>query len=183
MLVDAVRRTLLLAEPPYVLTIHLKRFAISKAGYFVKITGHVPFPEVLDVAPFMATKALLPVPLASAGGGGGGDDDSAVAAAASALASASPSSSSSSQPCLYRLSGVVVHSGGLSGGHYIAHVRYGEPKPFHYDGVRLAPDAGACWAGVSDGSVTPSTLASALAAEAYILFYERVTTAVAAAPA
>lgn len=139
----------------------MKRFAITKQGFFTKINGHVPFPEVLDVAPYMAVKKEG-ITQADGTSMGAAEDNSGAG------------------PTLYRLTGVVVHSGGLSGGHYIAYVRYGEPRPSYWEGMRLAPDCGDCWAHVSDSSVGASTLTSALGCEAYLLFYERVTIAMAA---
>ena len=56
----------------------------------------------------------------------------------------------------YRLSGVVVHSGSLSGGHYIAYVK-----------------TSGSWYYISDGHVTPASEATALKSEAYLLFYVR----------
>lgn len=53
----------------------------------------------------------------------------------------------------------MVHSGGLSSGHYVAHVRH----------------SGGAWAYASDSSVAPSTLGATLGVEAYLLFYERVS--------
>ena len=65
---------------------------------------------------------------------------------------------------LYRLCGVVVHSGGLSSGHYVAHVRHAPEEGG-------APEA---WSFVSDSSVSASSLGAALGAQGYLLFYERV---------
>ena len=69
-----------------------------------------------------------------------------------------------------------MHSGTLSGGHYVAYVRHGAPAPFRFGagGGELRPPCGKEWALASDKSVMPTTLADVLAAEAYLLFYERV---------
>jgi ubiquitin C-terminal hydrolase len=75
---------------------------------------------------------------------------------------------------VYRLAGVVVHSGTIGGGHYIAHVRYGVLQPFYSDDVKYEPPCGADWAYVSDSHAESSTLESTLAAEAYLLFYENI---------
>jgi ubiquitin carboxyl-terminal hydrolase 16/45 len=79
---------------------------------------------------------------------------------------------------LYRLTGVVVHSGGLGGGHYIAHVRAGNATEFVHaaTGLRLLPDCGTDWYHISDSHAGGGSLAGALAAQAYLLFYERVRT-------
>ena len=59
----------------------------------------------------------------------------------------------------YQLRGVVEHSGGLSGGHYVAYVRRAGDQQWHY---------------ISDRHVRPVTAATVFDAEAYLLFYERV---------
>jgi ubiquitin carboxyl-terminal hydrolase 16/45 len=146
-LVDAVKRLLLLAPPPPVLVVHLKRFCGSARTH--KVGGHVAFPEVLDIAPYSARAAA----------------DDAAGAGAGALPA-----------LLFRLCAVVVHSGTMSGGHYIAYVRHGAPAPFRHGkaGVLLQPSCGEAWALASDKSVQPATLADVLAAEAYLIVYERV---------
>jgi len=79
--------------------------------------------------------------------------------------SSSYSSNSNTHPllfcsCRYALVGVVVHEGSLSGGHYIAYVRTAvDPTRWHH---------------FSDTQVTEATEGSVLAAQAFLLFYERV---------
>jgi len=63
-------------------------------------------------------------------------------------------------PFLYELSGVVVHGGGMGGGHYIAYTR-----------------ATTGWAYASDSSTSSAPEAKALGQQAYILFYTRVNPA------
>ena len=146
-LVNAVKRLLLLGPTPPVLVVHLKRFC--GAARTQKVGGHVAFPEVLDLAPYTA----------------------AAAAAAPAPSGAAASSA------LFRLAAVVVHSGTMSGGHYIAFVRHGAAAPFRHGalGCELLPPCGSLWAMASDRNVAPATLAEVLASEAYLIFYERVT--------
>ncbi len=60
-------------------------------------------------------------------------------------------------PFLYELSGIVVHGGGMGGGHYIAYTR-----------------SASGWAYASDSSTSSAPEAKALSQEAYILFYTRV---------
>eukprot|EP00826_Nyctotherus_ovalis_P008831 TRINITY_DN12295_c0_g3_i1.p3 TRINITY_DN12295_c0_g3~~TRINITY_DN12295_c0_g3_i1.p3 ORF type:complete len:169 (-),score=52.19 TRINITY_DN12295_c0_g3_i1:132-638(-) len=57
----------------------------------------------------------------------------------------------------YRLYAVSTHSGSIYGGHYTAHVKHGDK-----------------WYYASDSHVSLESLKSALNAEAYILFYERI---------
>ena len=59
--------------------------------------------------------------------------------------------------CLYRLVGVVNHSGGLGGGHYTCYVRKNEH-----------------WYYISDSYYKESSLKSALKADAYLVFYEKI---------
>lgn len=67
----------------------------------------------------------------------------------------------------------------------MAYARHGEPEAFLHkleEGadelggteVLLEPACGSMWSYASDAHITPSSLQAALAAEAYILFYERV---------
>jgi ubiquitin C-terminal hydrolase len=140
---DAVKR-LRFAQLPRCLVVHLKRFRQDARGRTSKIGGHVAFEEALDLAPYWSP----PPPPAGEGEG------AAVAEAPPVTAPAS----------LYRLQGVVEHSGGLHGGHYVAFVR-----------------RGADWHYASDRHVRPATLAQALSAEAYLLFYAREDVAAAAA--
>ena len=58
---------------------------------------------------------------------------------------------------LYRLLGVVNHSGGLGGGHYTSYIRKNEQ-----------------WYYISDSYYKVSSLKSALNADAYLVFYEKV---------
>ena len=134
---DAVKR-LRFAQLPRCLVVHLKRFRQDARGRTSKIGGHVAFEESLDLAPYWSPPPPPPA----------GADEGAATAEAPPPATAPPS--------LYRLQGVVEHSGGLHGGHYVAFVRRG--GDWHY---------------ASDRHVRPATLAQALSAEAYLLFYAR----------
>uniref|UniRef100_A0A158P7U2 Ubiquitin carboxyl-terminal hydrolase n=1 Tax=Angiostrongylus cantonensis TaxID=6313 RepID=A0A158P7U2_ANGCA len=106
--------------------------------------------------------------------------------------------SSGEKRLLYSLYGVVVHSGGLSGGHYIAYVKSRHRlKQAHafLESARstcvdsLSSQIGSCidnlhgetelpndgqWYCCSDSQVLPVGENRVLSAEAYILFYERV---------
>ncbi|GAB2295697.1 ubiquitin-specific protease ubp2, variant 2 [Dionaea muscipula] len=64
--------------------------------------------------------------------------------------------------CIYRLVGVVEHSGTMRGGHYVAYVRGG-------DRSRGKP----MWYYTCDAYVRETSLEDVLRTEAYILFYEK----------
>ncbi|TRY94058.1 hypothetical protein DNTS_027299 [Danionella cerebrum] len=81
---------------------------------------------------------------------------------------------------LYRLYGIVEHSGTMRSGHYVAYVKSKPPThsivehgtSFNSDN----PEAGGgCWFHVSDSSVHPVTEAKVQSCQAYLLFYEKIT--------
>nr|XP_012543958.2 ubiquitin carboxyl-terminal hydrolase 16 isoform X1 [Bombyx mori]XP_037874518.1 ubiquitin carboxyl-terminal hydrolase 16 isoform X1 [Bombyx mori] len=78
----------LVSSPPAVLILHLKRFQIGPRCMFRKMSKHVDFPTVLDLAPFCAMDKVR-----------------------------------GQASLLYALYGVVEHSGGMHGGHYVAYVK------------------------------------------------------------
>uniref|UniRef100_A0A914VHP8 Ubiquitin carboxyl-terminal hydrolase n=1 Tax=Plectus sambesii TaxID=2011161 RepID=A0A914VHP8_9BILA len=172
--VDATKRYLVYS-PPAVLTIHLKRFQQTPIGRLGrmstrKLSGRVEFPFLLDLAPFCSKRAQR--------------------------------IDSAQQRVLYALYGVVSHSGDLGGGHYVAYVKArGREQSMvdHFLSVAAKPDAldaktstktedcsttdtssqrftpsAGEWYYISDSSVSKATEAKVLAAEAYILFYERI---------
>lgn len=67
------------------------------------------------------------------------------------------------QRMLYRLLGLVVHSGGLSSGHYVACVRRESSR-----------GGDSQWVLISDSMVSQVSLAEVLSQQAYVLFYERI---------
>ncbi|WOK94498.1 ubiquitin carboxyl-terminal hydrolase 2 [Canna indica] len=69
----------------------------------------------------------------------------------------------------YRLFGVVEHSGGMSGGHYVAYVR-GERN----NKKALKDINSTSWFYASDAHVREVSLSEVLRCEAYILFYEKM---------
>ncbi|KAF7964698.1 hypothetical protein HWV62_4061, partial [Athelia sp. TMB] len=163
----------LIATPPPVLVIHLKRFQqvskapmISFSSGFKKLDDYVAFPEMLDLAPFLAPKRE------DFGLGRGGKikfkrktDDG----------------------CMYRLYAVVVHIGHMLGGHYVAYTALPTAAP---EGVppatpEITSRANSStsgldsatprkWAYISDTVVRLATLDEVLKAKAYICMYERV---------
>lgn len=84
----------LISSPPAVLILHLKRFQVGMRGMFKKLPKHVTFPLVLDIAPFCASKVKLLHHVKR-----------------------------HQKKVLYSLYGVVEHSGGMFGGHYVAYVK------------------------------------------------------------
>ncbi|XP_061388617.1 ubiquitin carboxyl-terminal hydrolase 16/45 [Musca vetustissima] len=84
----------LISSPPAVLILHLKRFQLGQRFVFRKLTGHVSFPMILDIAPFCGSKVKN-----------------------------LPNIDRKQKKLLYALYGVVEHSGSMYGGHYTAYVK------------------------------------------------------------
>lgn len=84
----------LISSPPAVLILHLKRFQVGQRFMFRKITKHVTFPFILDIAPFCGSKVKN-----------------------------LPNIDRKQKKLLYSLYGIVEHSGGMHGGHYTAYVK------------------------------------------------------------
>ncbi|XP_063707415.1 ubiquitin carboxyl-terminal hydrolase 16/45 [Culicoides brevitarsis] len=87
-------KQLLISSPPAVLILHLKRFQVGPRAMFRKITKHVAFPFVLDIAPFCGSKVKK-------------------------FANLRPHQKN----LPYSLYGIVEHSGTMHGGHYVAYVK------------------------------------------------------------
>ncbi|XP_010484338.1 PREDICTED: ubiquitin carboxyl-terminal hydrolase 2-like isoform X2 [Camelina sativa] len=68
---------------------------------------------------------------------------------------------------VYRLAGLVEHSGTMRGGHYVAYVRGGQR-------VKETESSSTVWYNVSDAHVRQVSWEKVLHSEAYILFYERI---------
>ncbi|XP_036413196.1 ubiquitin carboxyl-terminal hydrolase 16 [Colossoma macropomum] len=139
-------KQMLISAPPPVLTLHLKRF--QQVGYSVcKVNRHVQFPQVLDLAPFCSTNCK-----------GVEEGETQV---------------------LYSLYGIVEHSGTMRSGHYTAFVKTRpQTNPALLNGAasagETAPPKGS-WFHISDSSVQPVTEAKVQSAQAYLLFYERIS--------
>lgn len=54
---DATKKLSISKAPP-ILTVHLKRFAQDMRGRLSKLNGHVSFPELLDLRPFLDPRCL-----------------------------------------------------------------------------------------------------------------------------
>eukprot|EP01138_Halocafeteria_seosinensis_P004389 gb/GECG01004490.1/.p1 GENE.gb/GECG01004490.1/~~gb/GECG01004490.1/.p1 ORF type:complete len:855 (+),score=107.85 gb/GECG01004490.1/:1-2565(+) len=132
---DATKR-MLLCSPPPVLTIHLKRFRPTRSG-FTKDNSPVSFPLSLDMSPFCVSSNPPEV-----------SEKEALALL---------QRDQLQQPVKYELQGLVVHSGGMKGGHYVAYIRTENQ-----------------WYYLSDTTVRRVTQQDALKAQPYLLFYQRV---------
>lgn len=173
----------LVSSPPAILILHLKRFQIGPRCMFRKMTKHVDFPTVLDLAPFCAMDKLKKLPNVTRG----------------------------QNELLYSLYGVVEHSGGMHGGHYVAYVKVrqpikaGDPRwwflPKSANTMPTPAGSGdgdadsesdlsgyesgegptssaevppGKWYYVSDSMVSEVNEEKVLRAQAYLLFYERI---------
>lgn len=164
-------KQLLISSPPAVLILHLKRFQVH-VNTLRKITRHVPFPLILDLAPICSTKSKE-----------------------------SPTVRSDQNQIMYSLYGVVEHSGTLHGGHYVAFVKVrptlsdddyrwsfvptsqGSHRhtaqaatskvPGAAEGGTFSPPPGR-WYYVSDSRVREVEEEVVMRSQAYMLFYERI---------
>lgn len=84
----------LISSPPAVLILHLKRFQVGPRFMFRKLSKHIDFPFILDVAPFCGSKVKN-----------------------------LPNINRQQKKLLYALYGIVEHSGNMHGGHYTAYVK------------------------------------------------------------
>ncbi|XP_059057892.1 ubiquitin carboxyl-terminal hydrolase 45 isoform X2 [Achroia grisella] len=172
----------LVSSPPAILILHLKRFQLGPRCMFRKMSKHVDFPTILDLAPFCAMDKLKKLPNVTRG----------------------------QNELLYSLYGVVEHSGGMHGGHYVAYVKVRQairsadprwwflPKSANIPAAAANGDGDADsesdlsgyesgegptsaaeppsgkWYYVSDSMVTEVSEDKVLNAQAYLLFYERI---------
>lgn len=173
----------LVSSPPAILILHLKRFQIGPRCLFRKMSKHVDFPTILDLAPFCAMDKLKKLPNVNRG----------------------------QNELLYSLYGVVEHSGGMHGGHYVAYVKVRQPVKagdprwwFLPKSANIMPnnsgsgdgeadsesdlsgyesgESPTCnveapsgkWYYVSDSMVSEVSEDKVLRAQAYLLFYERI---------
>ncbi|PVF93449.1 cysteine proteinase [Serendipita vermifera] len=150
----------LIAAPPPVLVIHLKRFQqvsrtpIALFGSLKKIDDFIAFPEYLDLKPFIAPRreefGLRPAKIK--------DDKGAY-----------------DEQVMYRLYAVVVHIGNMLGGHYIAYTALPSPEESSSgDQTSKTGESPRRWSFQSDEIVRVASLEEVLAAKAYLCFYERI---------
>ncbi|KAG2358248.1 hypothetical protein BDR07DRAFT_1337897 [Suillus spraguei] len=163
----AAYKRYLIATPPPVLVIHLKRFQqmskvpiMSFSSSFKKLEDYISFPEYLDIAAYLAPKREQYVDAKSGHTRG---------------------RSKRPERCMYRLYAVVVHIGNMLGGHYIAYTALptkedeqptlsvtGSESSAHTDQPHRD------WAYISDTTVRLSSLDEVLKSKAYICMYERI---------
>ncbi|KAL4647740.1 ubiquitin carboxyl-terminal hydrolase 16 [Arapaima gigas] len=139
-------KQMLISSPPPVLTLHLKRF--QQVGYSVcKVTRHVQFPQILDLAPFCsATCKNVP------------EGETKVLYSLYGIVEHSGTMRSGHYTAYVkaRPSRVTAQINGLT--------TPGEAEPLK--GV---------WFHISDTSVQPVLESKVLTSQAYLLFYERVS--------
>ncbi|KAG2137438.1 peptidase C19, ubiquitin carboxyl-terminal hydrolase 2 [Suillus bovinus] len=165
----AAYKRYLIATPPPVLVIHLKRFQqmskvpiMSFSSSFKKLEDYVSFPEYLDIAPYLAPKR-------------------------EEYADAKPGHvrgrSKRSERCMYRLYAVVVHMGNMLGGHYISYTalpsatkddKQSTLSGTESEGLTHTDRPHRDWAYISDTTVRLSSLDEVLKSKAYICMYERI---------
>ncbi|KAG6483164.1 hypothetical protein ZIOFF_059804 [Zingiber officinale] len=177
---DATKRILISKIPP-ILTIHLKRFSQDARGRLSKLRGHVLFQEILDLRLYLDPSTVLAwakcksVILTSRYQGGVEvvprlscfvftEKKERIAMGMLIL-----NRCEEKENCSYSLFGVVVHSGGMSGGHYIAYVR-GQRN----SGKARKDVNSSSWFYASDAHIREAALSEVLQSEAYILFYEKM---------
>ncbi|XP_019765732.1 ubiquitin carboxyl-terminal hydrolase 45 isoform X1 [Dendroctonus ponderosae] len=157
-------KQLLIYNPPAVLILHLKRFQVFRFRS-TKVSKFVKFSTLLDLGPF-CSKRSQSLPTVDAG----------------------------QTEVLYSLYGVVEHSGSIHGGHYVSYVKVRAPLDensprWHFipknqkellknnqQGVTEKPEPPAGkWYYISDSYVSEVAESKVLSAQAYILFYERLS--------
>ena len=148
-------KRLLIREAPNVFALQLKRFTqIGYRGGLRKISGHVGYPLVLDMTPFVektVNKESAP--------------ESNRKPDIAKRKRHSFEASQKKEKYEYVLTGVVVHGGSLTGGHYTAYVREG-----------MESNARGGWYFCNDSKISRASEKDVLNSEAYLLYYERVHT-------
>ncbi|KAJ3256323.1 Ubiquitin carboxyl-terminal hydrolase 45 [Boothiomyces macroporosus] len=121
----------MLYTPPRVLVLHMKRFS-QKGNKVSKVNNHVTFEEEIDISEFVAP----PLPSDQKNG-------------------------RQLQSCNYRLYAVIVHSGTMNGGHYVAYIR-----------KQSASGEKVSWQYCSDSLVRFTNWDEVARCKPYMLFYE-----------
>ncbi|EMD34764.1 hypothetical protein CERSUDRAFT_116959 [Gelatoporia subvermispora B] len=186
----------LIAVPPPILVVHLKRFhqvskshSVTLTGGFKKLDEFVAFPEYLDLTPFLAPRK----------------EDYGLGHAKGKAEHGKEQKEREPEPCMYRLYAVVVHIGNMLGGHYVAYTalppsspssavpnpetvgKEGSPSAYpaspklsvqqskeSTEGAQKPAKRQRQWAYISDTVVRLTTIDEVLKAKAYICMYERI---------
>ncbi|XP_050309022.1 ubiquitin carboxyl-terminal hydrolase 16 [Anthonomus grandis grandis] len=152
-------KQLLIYNPPAVLILHLKRFQVCRFRS-AKMSKFVKFSTELDLGPFCSKRSQN-----------------------------LPTIQHGQTKVLYSLYGIVEHSGSIHGGHYVAYVKVRKPleensyrwqflpknqkEKIQELGEVEAPQGK--WYYISDSYVSEVPESKVLNAQAYLLFYERLT--------
>ncbi|XP_054290808.1 ubiquitin carboxyl-terminal hydrolase 30 homolog isoform X1 [Macrosteles quadrilineatus] len=151
-------KTLSIGKLPRCLCIHIHRISMDKHGSPYKRPDYVDFPEYLCMDPYTQNSIIKEQKLKEDVKPDG--DETAECSTPKSL------------PCrmgsynhIYRVKAVVVHRGSVHNGHFVTYRR----GPLQ-SSTRHRSDR---WYLTSDESVTSATLAGAMEANAYMLFYEK----------
>eukprot|EP00178_Gracilaria_changii_P018003 TRINITY_DN513_c0_g1_i1.p1 TRINITY_DN513_c0_g1~~TRINITY_DN513_c0_g1_i1.p1 ORF type:complete len:852 (+),score=136.50 TRINITY_DN513_c0_g1_i1:17390-19945(+) len=150
----SAEKRFMIRKAPNVLAIQLKRFMQTGfRGGLRKISGRVDFPVELDITKFMDVSDAEE------------DDVESYSPNVSKRKRRERSCTDAAKPegINYILTGVCVHGGSLSGGHYTAYVREG-----------VEPDSRGGWYLCNDSKISRATEKDVLNSEPYLLYYERV---------
>ena len=125
-----------------------------------KIETHVSFPFTLDIAPFRASAALRArygnrAPFEAPGNEDGPEGPERSVDASGTASGGASGPARPKEP--YELFAVVVHAGGMDSGHYVAYARWQD-----------------AWFRCDDHRISRADPVAVAAAQAYLLFYERV---------
>ncbi|OAY67537.1 Ubiquitin carboxyl-terminal hydrolase 27 [Ananas comosus] len=152
---------------PQILCIYIQRASMNISGEFVKRQGHISFPLFLDLLPFMAVASTLvqETSMENMKNSGRGDSKNLPFNKENAIETGDAVTSKSS---MYRLSSVVEHYGRYGGGHYAAYRRAMS------DSLAEPIEGNCLWFYTSDREVSQVSEETVLAAEATLLFYERI---------
>ncbi|KAJ3272683.1 Ubiquitin carboxyl-terminal hydrolase 16 [Terramyces sp. JEL0728] len=122
----------MLYTPPQVLVLHMKRFS-QKGVRVAKVNNHVSFEQFLDISEFVAPPLHVDAKRERHVNSGN-----------------------------YRLYAVIVHTGNLNGGHYVAYIR-----------KHSAAEDKTAWQYCSDNLVRFTTWQEVAKCRPYMLFYEK----------
>uniref|UniRef100_K3Y6S2 Ubiquitin carboxyl-terminal hydrolase n=1 Tax=Setaria italica TaxID=4555 RepID=K3Y6S2_SETIT len=176
-------KQLIISQCPKILCIHLLRASVRFDGEPIKHKGHISFPLLLNLSPFAggaSSTGLGPGPLAVNMQRDGQQAlhlyrqlNMQISLNVIPTGGNSIHQSPSSRSKLYGLSAVVEHYGKCGGGHYAVYRRVAS-NPDHDDPGQPLAGLAKRWFYISDGHVSEVSEDDVLAAEATLLFYERL---------